>query len=31
MIHNDQVNLSSIYKFDGMKHVYSSQKSEHYD
>ncbi len=31
MIHNDQVNLSSIYKFDGKKHVYSSQKSEHYD
>ena len=31
MIHNDQVNLSSIYKFDGMKHVYSSQKSEPYD
>lgn len=31
MIHNDKVNLSSIYKFDGKKHVYSSQKSEPYD
>jgi hypothetical protein len=31
MIHKDQVNVSSIYKFDGNKHVYSSQKSEPFD
>ena len=31
MIHSNQVNLSSIYKFDGKKHVYSSQKSEPFD
>ena len=31
MIHSDQVNLSSIYKFDGNKHVYSRQESKPYD
>lgn len=31
MIHADQVNLSKIYKFDGMKHVFSHQKEEPYE
>ena len=31
MIHSEQVNLSSIYEFDGNKHVYSREEREAYE